>query len=179
MQMTPAPFWLMIANDQLALTAADRDHRVDRLDARLQRGVDVLAENYARRNPLQGPRAIGADRPFAIDWLAKRVDNAANQGIADRDRRNTAGRADLVALFDVGVLTHDDDTDRILFEVEGEAENTALCELDEFARHHLRKPVYPRDAVSDFDDGADVADRQFLFKTGDLRPQDVANLSCT
>src|SRR5690606_23210229 len=34
---------LAVADDQLTLAAADRDHRVDRLDAGLQRLVDRLA----------------------------------------------------------------------------------------------------------------------------------------
>ena len=38
-----------VADDQLALAAADRDHRVDRLDARLQRLLHRLADDDARR----------------------------------------------------------------------------------------------------------------------------------
>src|SRR4029079_13166665 len=34
-----------IANDQLALSASDRDHRVDRLDARLQRLFHWLTDD--------------------------------------------------------------------------------------------------------------------------------------
>ena len=39
---------LAIADDQLALTAADRDHRVDGLDARRHRLVDRLPSHDAR-----------------------------------------------------------------------------------------------------------------------------------
>src|SRR5262249_59443544 len=40
---------LAVADDQLALTAADRDPRVDRLDARLQRLLDGLPPGHRRR----------------------------------------------------------------------------------------------------------------------------------
>ena len=62
--MSP-PFWLMIvsrmmavlpglpvADDQLALAAADRDHRVDGLDAGLQRLANRLPVDNARRDAL-------------------------------------------------------------------------------------------------------------------------------
>src|SRR6185295_17350242 len=40
---------LPVADDELALAAADRDHRVDRLDAGLQRLLNGLALDNARR----------------------------------------------------------------------------------------------------------------------------------
>src|SRR5690606_26509360 len=40
---------LAVADDELALTAADRDHAVDRLDAGLERLLDGLAGEDARR----------------------------------------------------------------------------------------------------------------------------------
>ena len=65
MQTRPLPFWLMIASiamavlpglavadDQPALAAADRDQRVDGLDAGLDRRVDRLADDDARGDAL-------------------------------------------------------------------------------------------------------------------------------
>ena len=131
---------LAVADDQLALAAADRDHGVDRLDAGLQRGIDVLAEDHARGDALDGRRLVGLDRALAVDRLAERVDHAADQRVADRHRGDAAGRADLVAFFDVGVLAQDDDADRVLFEVEGEPSDAVLRELDQLARHHVARP---------------------------------------
>src|SRR4029453_17738610 len=47
---------LAVADDQLALAAADRDHRGDRLDARLQRHLHRLAVDDARRLDLDAAR---------------------------------------------------------------------------------------------------------------------------
>ena len=47
---------LAVTDDQLALAAADRDHRVDGLDAGHDRLVDVLALGHARRDALDRPR---------------------------------------------------------------------------------------------------------------------------
>ena len=38
---------LAVADDQFALATTDRDHRVNRLDAGLKRGIDVLAQDDA------------------------------------------------------------------------------------------------------------------------------------
>src|SRR5437762_94896 len=55
---------LAIADDQLALPAADRDHRVDRLDAGVQRLVDPLAIHDARREPLDRGERKRRDAAF-------------------------------------------------------------------------------------------------------------------
>ena len=51
---------LAVADDQLALPAADRDHRVDRLDARLHRLLDRLAREDARRLHLDAAAVLAS-----------------------------------------------------------------------------------------------------------------------
>ena len=117
---------LAVADDQLALAAADRDHGVDGLDAGLQRLIDIGALDDARGDALDRAALVGGDRAFAVDRLAERVDHAADQGIADRDGGDLAGGADLVALFDLLVLAEDEDADGVLVQVEGEADGVGL-----------------------------------------------------
>src|SRR5690606_38524233 len=70
---------LTVADDQLALTAADRHHRVDRLVAGLHRLTDRLAVHDARRDALDRRVVRGVDRTLAIDRVAERIDDAAEQ----------------------------------------------------------------------------------------------------
>src|SRR5690606_24106638 len=114
---------LAVADDQLALPAADRNHRVDRLDAGLQRLVHRLAADDARRLHLDLAELRGFDRAAAVDRLAERVDHAAEHGLAHRDLGDAAGALDLVALADLLVRTHHRDADVVLLEVENEAAN--------------------------------------------------------
>ena len=72
-----------VADDQLALAAADVRHRVDRLDAGLQRLLHRLALNDARRLPLDGARLGRRDRPLAVERIPERVDDAAEERLAD------------------------------------------------------------------------------------------------
>src|SRR5689334_9672607 len=83
-----------VADDQLALAAADVRHRVDRLDAGLQRLLHRLALHNARSLPLDRARLRRLDRPLAVERIAERVDDAAEQPLTDRDRRDLAGAAD-------------------------------------------------------------------------------------
>ena len=74
---------LAVADDELALPAADRDHRVDGLDARLQRLLDRLARDDAGRLDLDAAAVRRLDRALAVDRLPERVDDAADERLAD------------------------------------------------------------------------------------------------
>src|SRR5205814_9532267 len=92
---------LAVADDELALAAADRHHRVDRLDARLQRLDDRLALDHARGLELDVAERVRADRTLAVDRRADRVDDTADHGFADRHRRDAIRALDPVAFLDV------------------------------------------------------------------------------
>src|SRR4051794_37487127 len=70
---------LAVADDQLALAAADRDHRVDRLEAGLHRLLDRRPIDDARRDAFDRHLLLGVDRSLAVDRLAERIDDAADQ----------------------------------------------------------------------------------------------------
>jgi hypothetical protein len=71
---------LAVADDQLALTAADGNHRVDSFDTGLQRFVYRLAVDNPGRFALQRHFVFHAgDRAFAVDRLPKRVHHAAHE----------------------------------------------------------------------------------------------------
>ena len=120
---------LAVADDQLALAAADRDHRVDGLDAGLHRLVHALALHDAGRLQLERAAALGRDLAEAVDRVAERVDDAAEVAVADGDREHLAGAGDLLALLDAGELAEHDDADLVLVEVQREAER-AVREAD-------------------------------------------------
>ncbi len=150
---------LSVANDQLALSAANGDHRVDRLDARLDRLIHRRPQHDARCNDLDRPRraARGVDRPFAIEWLAQRIDDSPNQFGTDGHRRDAASTPHLVALLDLGVWPDDHHADGFLFEVQGDAHHVLLGELHQLERSDVAQPVDARDPIADLHDRADLA----------------------
>jgi hypothetical protein len=66
-----------VANDQLALAAADGDHGVDGLDAGLHRLVHRLAQHDARRDHVDEAARLRLDLAAAVQRVAERVHNAA------------------------------------------------------------------------------------------------------
>ena len=71
--------------------------------------------------------------------------------------KQPAGAADFVAFGDVQVVAEDDDADRVLFQVERQADR-AVGELDHLAGHDAGQAVDAGDAVADFQHAADFAD---------------------
>src|SRR5690606_19912487 len=91
---------LAVADDELALTAADRDHAVDGLDARLERLLDGLALHDAGRLDLDAAGRLGVEGALAVDRLAEGVDDATEQLGADADLDDAAGPLDGGALLE-------------------------------------------------------------------------------
>src|SRR5699024_8101678 len=112
---------LAVTDDELALPAAHGDHRVDRLEAGLQRLVHGLTVHHTRGLEFQGAAAGGFDVAEPVDRVAERIHDPAEVALADGDGEHFAGAADLLALFDSGELTQHHDTDFADVDVLGEA----------------------------------------------------------
>ena len=95
---------LPVADDEFALSAANRHHAVNRLDPGLQRFFHGLAIDHAGGDDLEVLRILGFDGAFSVDGLTQRVHDAAGQRLADR-HLNDAGRTpDLVTLFNGAII---------------------------------------------------------------------------
>src|SRR5690606_34319264 len=168
---------LTVANDQLALAAADRDQGVDRLQAGLHRLMHRLAGDDAGGLDVHATTLGGAgDRALAVDRLAQRVDHAAQQALADRHVHDLAQAADLVTLGDLGVGAEDHGPDVVALEVQGHALHPGLGELDHLAGLNLVQAVDAGDAVADRQHLADVGNVRLDAEAGDLGLEDGRNL---
>jgi hypothetical protein len=147
---------LAVADDQLALATADRGHRVDRLDAGLQRLVHGLATHDAGRLDLDAAVDATEMSPLpSIGWPSA-LTTRPSIAVADRHREDAAGGLDRLALFDrVGVAEHHG-ADRLLVEVEREAD-AAVFELEQLVDGAVGQAADAGDAVADLRDAADGA----------------------
>ena len=116
-------------------------------------------------------RVTSVERALAVDRVAERVDDPAEQAAADRHVDDRAGALDRVALADAAVVAEDHDADIVGFEVEGHALH-AVRELDHLAGLDLVEPVDAGDAVADRQHLADLGDIRLAAETGDLLLQD-------
>ncbi len=147
---------LAVADDQLALAAADRDQGVDRLEAGRHRFVHRFARNDPGRLDVDARAPGRRDRAFAVDRIAERVDDAAEQFLADRHVDDGAGALDRLAFLDVAFGAEDDDADIVALEIERHAAH-AILELDHFAGLDIVQSIGAGDAVADGQDLADLA----------------------
>ena len=140
---------LAVADDQLALAAADRDHPVDRLEPGLDR---LVRRAGAGRRPgalnSAGRVSDGVDLALVVERAPERVDDAAEQLLADGDLEQLAGALDRVALDDLVPLAEQHGADVVLLEVEGEA-GDVVRQLEHLQRHAVLEPVDAGDAVGD------------------------------
>ena len=85
----------------------------------LQRLLDRLPAGDARgdRFPAAGV-SVDIERAFAVERIAQRIDDAADQRIADGHRQQLAGGADFIPFGDLQVIAEDDHADGVFFQVE-------------------------------------------------------------
>jgi hypothetical protein len=146
---------LAVTDDELALATPDRGHGVDGLEAGLQRLVHRLAlhDVGACSSSARRPSALISPRPSI--GLPERVDDAAEEGVADGHREDLAGALDLLALLDLGEVTEDDDADLVDVEVERDAQR-AVLELEQLVGHRRGQTLDVGDAVAGVGDATDL-----------------------
>src|SRR6185312_740183 len=162
---------LAVADDELALAAADRHQRIDRLEPGLHRLMHGFARNDTRRLDLDAGARDVLERPLAVDGIAERIDHPAEQPAAHRHVDDGAGALHRVALADAAVIAEDDDADVVALEVERHALDAAW-ELDHLAGLDLVEPIDAGDAVADRQDLTDLGDIGLGAEIGDLVLQD-------
>src|SRR4029079_10702095 len=167
---------LAIADDQLALAAADGNQGVERLEAGLHRLIDRLARDDAWRLDLDAAALGRFDRALAIDRIAKRIDDAAEQRLADRNVDDGAGPLDAGPFGDVRVRTEDHDADIVGLEVERHALG-AVVEFDRLAGLDVVEAVDASDAVTARQDGPDFRNLRFGVEIRDLVADDAGDFS--
>ena len=116
-------------------------------------------------------RFVGLDRALAVDRVAERVDDAAEQILADRNVDDRAGAFDGLAFLDVAVGAEDHDADIVGLEVQRHATH-AVLELDHFARLDVVEPVSAGDTVTDGQNLSDLGDLGFSAEILDLVLED-------
>ncbi len=160
MQMTSLPFWLMIVSTATAVLPVWRSpminsrcprpighHRVDRLQAGLQRLLHRAAIDDAWRQPLDLAELLRDDRALPVDRLTERVDDAADHLFADRHRDDAVGSLDRVAFLDFGVLAEQHRADAFFLEVQSDAEHP-VREFQHLPGHRSLDAVDAGDAVA-------------------------------
>ena len=167
---------LAVADDQLALAAADRDHPVDRLEPGLHRRVHRLALDHARGLELSRAGLGRVDLALVVERATERVDDPAQELVADRDLEQAAGALDRVALLDLDPVAEQHHADVVGLEVERQA-GDVVRQLEHLERHAVVEAVDAGDAVGDREHGPDLGQVGGVgLESFDPRSEDLRNL---
>ena len=168
---------LAIADDQLALAAADGDHGVHGLNAGLHGLFYRLPGNHAGRQALDRIELRGQDRAFTVDGLTQGIHDATDERLAHRHFGDATGALHRIALFDHVGFTEKGGADVILFEVQRDAENP-VGKFQQLAGGNFVQTVNARNTVAGGKDGADLLDLDRFLVVPNLLFDDSANLRC-
>ena len=136
---------LPVADDELALAAPNRHHRIDALDAHLHGLIDGLPGDYAGRDLFHGRRERSVDGALAVDGVAERVHHAAEQFTPYRHFQDALGAACGHAFGEALVVAEHYAAYGVTFQVQRQA-NQAAGELDHLAVLRLGEAVDAHDA---------------------------------
>ena len=111
---------------------------------------------------------VALDGAFAIQRLSQRIHDTSQQALAHGHLQELARGADLVALFELGIVAQNDHADFGLFEVQRQAGN-AVAEVEHFVEHHVGQAVHFGHAVADLADDAHIPSCRRRLGLCDLR----------
>ncbi len=168
---------LAVADDKFALAAADGNENVERLDTRLHRLVYRFTRNNAGRFHVHAADFFRLQRAFAVDRVAKRVNNAAEQLFADGNGHDFAGLADGVTFFNVAVVAENNHTDVVGFKVQRHTFN-AVREFNHLAGFDVVEAVNAGNAVTDGNDLTHFGNICLGAEFFNLAFQDGGDFSC-
>ena len=166
---------LAVADEELALTAADGNHRINGLDSGLQRLVHRQPVHHPGRQALDGVEFLGGDGALVVGGLAERVDHAADQRFPDRDRHDALRALDDVAFLDFRVVAEEHRAHLVFLEVQRQARHL-VREVEQLAGHHVVEAVDARHPVPHRNHCADFANGDRAVVTFDLFADDPCDL---
>ena len=144
---------LAIAQDQFALAAPNGDKGINDHESSLERDCDRRSVHDSRRRAFDRQALAGGHWPFAIEGLAERVNDTAQQFIADGHIHHPPRAFDLITGVKILISAEQHYADFIFVHVEGDAEHIA-GKFYQLFKTHAGKTGDFGDASGDTDDRA-------------------------
>ena len=142
---------LTVTNDELALSATDRNHGINCFDTGLHGFVNGLAGHNARSLKFECTASVGLNVAQSVDGVSERVDHATEIAFADGNREHFASARDFLAFDNAGELTENHNTDFVFVEVQRETQRS-VRKSHELVGHDTGESFDVGDAVGGVDD---------------------------
>ncbi len=169
---------LAVADDQLALSATNGNHRVDSLQTGLQRLFHRLTIDHAGRLAVERhlKRLGKVNVSLAVDRLAQRVDHTTEEVIVHPDRGDAMRALHRLTLLDAGSRTQEDATHVVFLEVHDNG-HSAVLKLEQLVGFGITESVDSGHTVADCQYGTDFVKFLFSIDTFELLKQHLRYLA--
>lgn len=148
---------LSISDDELSLSSSDWDQTIDGLKSGLHWLVDGLSGDDTWGSDFDELSLGGLDGSLSVDGVSEGVQDSSDHLVSDGDVDDGSGSSDDITFSDFSIVTQDDDTDVIGFQVQGHTSDSG-GELDQFSGLDLGQSENSGNTVSDGDDGTGFFD---------------------
>ena len=138
---------LTVSDNQLTLSAADREHCVDRQDSGLHGNADRLSVNDTRSLLLDRTVIICFDLAPAVNCLAECVDDSSYICFTDGHTGFLSSAGYFRSLADLSIAPKEDTSDLILADILDHSLKPGL-ECDDLSVHGVVDPVDRSDPVA-------------------------------
>jgi len=160
---------LTVSDNQLTLSAPDREHGIDRKDSRLKRYGNRFSVYDRRSRILDRPVFLSLDLTLAVDRRAKGIDNTSDISLACRNTCALSGTEHPCTFPDLTVIPEQNTSDAVLTDILHHTFQSVLKGHD-LTVSCMVDAVDRSNSVSDADDSSDflvLADlviiRDFFF----------------
>jgi len=167
---------LSITDDELSLAPSNGHESVDCLQSSLHRLVDRFSGDNSRGFDFNSFSLLGVDWPVTVDGVSQGIEYSTQHFLSDGDVDNGSRSGDGVTLLDLSVITEDDHTHVVGFQIEGHTSNSRP-ELDHLSGLDLVQSHHSGDTVSNTDDSTEFLDIVDLGYVHDLVLNDLRSVS--
>src|SRR6266851_8042273 len=167
---------LPIADYQFPLAATDRDHRINRFKASLERFLHRLPIDNAGCNALDWIVSVCEDWTTIINRVSKYVYDSAHESVAHRNLHDSARSLYKIAFsYDLKV-TKQNRPHLVLFQIQSQTSDV-VRKLQEFACHHFLESMDFGDAIPNLDNRAHFRNRNPRLETFNLLANNLVDFA--
>lgn len=162
---------LSITNNKFSLTSTDGDEGVDTLNTSLHRFSDGLSGNNTGSLDFNSGSLGGLEGTETVDGVTEGVQDSTAHSITNGDIDDGTSSLDDITFLNISIVTQNDDTDVVSFQVKGHTSNTGL-KFNHFTGLDLSQTKDSCNTITNGNNGTVFSDVVLLGDTLNLFSED-------
>ena len=168
---------LAVTDNQLTLSAADRNHRIHGLQTGLQRLVHGLTIDNARSLAVQRHLAqLATDETLTVQRHSQRIDDTSQHAFTHHNGGNTLGTLHRKSFLDFIRRSQQYGTDIVFLKIHDNAHD-AVLKFHQFTGLGISQTIDTCHAIAHLEHGADLIQRDLRIYAFQLFAEDIRNFA--